>query len=239
MNKQMRFKKVALSALLVSAVAVPTAANAASGAKDVTKKASSVAGASVSLKGVPAAKVTTAATVTAIGWADPLALAKTYAPDTGEDWKSTLDNYYKAAGFSLTVAALADSVPAELIDGVVFAKEISPAKALPIGTIEAGRNLELVVSDDIAAATELASVQPVAAIPASIAARGEVFTLSNAEGASTISFQEPSEADKALFKAQDDLFAAAKTKDATTIKDALAKLLNQYKEQIKVLEAAK
>jgi hypothetical protein len=54
-----------------------------------------------------------------------------------------------------------------------------------------------------------------------------------------ISMEDLSEADKAFFKAQDDLNSAAKSKDATVIKEALANLLDHYKEKIKDLDTAK
>ncbi|MEK3945798.1 hypothetical protein [Paenibacillus sp. FSL H3-0310] len=215
MNQQMLFKKLALSALLVSAVAAPSATNAASGAQDGNTKTTAAAVVTAASKGTIATKVTT------IDWVDPLELAKTYAPNTQEDWKNTLDQYYKVAGFSVT--GLAELVPAELVEGVQLSKEILSTEALPAGYIEAGRNLEVVpVVDD----TQVDS---------------NITTSIKAVDATSIAISIPdlSDADKAFFKAQDDLNSAAKSKDATVIKEALANLLDQYKEKIKELETAK
>ncbi len=73
MNHQMVFKKLALSALLVSAVAAPTAANAANKSMDESPKATASA--------MIASTASQSVTAKAIGfWADPLEMAKTYAP---------------------------------------------------------------------------------------------------------------------------------------------------------------
>lgn len=219
MNQQMIFKKLALSALLVSAVAAPTATNAASGAQDQSGKTTAATVVT------PATKGTIATQVTIFDWVDPLELAKTYAPSTLEDWKKTLDQYYKAAGFSVT--AVSELVPSEQAEGVVFSKNIASAEALPVSYIEAGRNVEVLPNDEKMGSVVSTSIKGVAAIAA--------VEVSEA----TISIQEFSEADKAFFKAQEDLNSAAKTKDATVIKEALAKLLDQYKEKIEAFETAK
>ncbi|MNO60098.1 hypothetical protein D3C76_507010 [compost metagenome] len=214
MNQQMIFKKLALSALLVSAVAAPTAANAASEVKDQSAKSTKAAVVT------PATNGALSVTLTKMDWVDPLELAKTYAPNTLEDWKKTLDQYYKNAGFSVTAAT--ELVPSQLVEGVQFTKEIVSADALPMSYIEVGRSAELVLPEDKKGDSNMTnSIKAVAAT--SIA----------------ISMEDLSEADKAFFKVQDDLNSVAKSKDATVIKEALANLLNQYKEKIKDLETAK
>lgn len=219
MNQQMILKKLALSALLVSAVAAPTAANAASGANDQSAKTTAATVVTSASKG------SISTNVTILDWVDPLELAKTYAPNTLEDWKKTLDQYYKEAGFSIT--AVSELLPSEQAEGAIFSKEILSAESLPVSFIEAGRSVELLPNDKNVESTISTSIKGVAAIAA-------VETTE-----ATISIQELSEADKAFFKAQEDLNSAAKTKDATVIKEALAKLLDQYKEKIEVLETAK
>jgi len=216
MNQQMLFKKLALSALLVSAVAAPSAMNAASGAQDHSAKTTAAAVVT------PAASGSISVKLTNIDWADPLELAKTYAPNTLEDWKKTLDQYYKAAGFSIT--AVSELVPSEQAEEVILSKEILSAEALPVSYIEAGSSLKIELPEDKKVegniSTSIKAVEATAAV----------------ESTST---QEPSEADKAFFKAQNDLNSAAKSKDATAIKEALANLLDQYKEKIKAFESAK
>ncbi|MEK3750905.1 hypothetical protein NYE25_22205 [Paenibacillus sp. FSL E2-8871] len=219
MNQQMIFKKLALSALLVSAVAAPTAVNAASGANDQSAKTTTAAVVT------PANSGSLSASLISFDWVDPLELAKTYAPNTLEDWKKTLDQYYKAAGFSIT--AVSELVPSEQAEGVLLSKEIGSAEALPVSYIEAGRNVEVLPNDKKMESFASTSIKGVAAIAA----------VESTEA--TISIQELSEADKAFFKTQEDLNSAAKTKDSTVIKEALTKLLDQYKEKIKALETSK
>ncbi|KAA1184252.1 hypothetical protein [Paenibacillus sp. B2(2019)] len=219
MNQQMIFKKLALSALLVSAVAAPTAVNAASGANDQSAKTTAAAVVT------PANSGSLSASLISFDWVDPLELAKTYAPNTLEDWKKTLDQYYKAAGFSIT--AVSELVPSEQAEGVQLSKEIGSAEALPVSYIEAGRNVEVLPNDKKMESFASTSIKGVAAIAA----------VESTEA--TISIQELSEADKAFFKAQEDLNSAAKTKDSTVINEALTKLLDQYKEKIKALETSK
>ncbi|CAH1058204.1 hypothetical protein [Paenibacillus pseudetheri] len=219
MNQQMIFKKLALSALLVSAVAAPTAVNAASGASDQSAKTTAAAVVTPATTG----SITTQVAI--LDWADPLELAKTYAPNTLEDWKKTLDQYYKAAGFSIT--AVSELLPSEQAEGAIFSKEILSAESLPVSFIEAGRNVEVLPNDKKMESFVSTSIKGVAAIAAVEATEA------------TISIQEFSEADKAFFKAQEDLNSAAKTKDSTVIKEALTKLLDQYKEKIKALETLK
>lgn len=136
-----------------------------------------------------------------------------------------MDQYYKAAGFSIT--AVSELVPSEQAEGVLLSKEIGSAEALPVSYIEAGRNVEVLPNDKKMESFASTSIKGVAAIAA----------VESTEA--TISIQELSEADKAFFKTQEDLNSAAKTKDSTVIKEALTKLLDQYKEKIKALETSK
>jgi len=216
MNQQMIFKKLALSALLVSAVAAPTAVNAASGANDQSVKTTAAAVVTPATKGSMDTKVTI------LDWTDPLKLAKTYAPNTLEDWKKTLDQYYKAAGFNIT--AVSEVVPSVQADGDKLSKDTVSVESLPVSYIEAGGNLKVELPEDKKLEGDIST---------SIKAVDAIATV---ESTST---QELSEADKAFFKAQNDLNSAAKTKDATVIKEALANLLDQYKEKIKEFETAK
>ncbi|MBY3622300.1 hypothetical protein HGO21_22550 [Acinetobacter sp. CUI P1] len=216
MNQQMIFKKLALSALLVSAVAAPTAVNAASGANDQSAKTTAAAVVTPATKGSMDTKVTI------LDWTDPLELAKTYAPNTLEDWKKTLDQYYKAAGFNIT--AVSEVVPSVQADGDKLSKDTVSVESLPVSYIEAGGNLKVELPEDKKLEGDIST---------SIKAVDAIATV---ESTST---QELSEADKAFFKAQNDLNSAAKSKDATVIKEALANLLDQYKEKIKEFETAK
>lgn len=218
MNHQMVFKKLALSALLVSAVAAPTAANAANKSMDESPKATASA--------MIASTASQSVTAKAIGfWADPLEMAKTYAPNTLEDWKKTLEQYNKLTGLTLSVAV--DSVSIKQGKVVELAKEILSEDSMSVGYIKAGPTLDLsvletmVIEGKLGEGTNVSLIEAVEASPV------------------TISSIEFSEADEAFYKAQDALGEAAKSKDAAAIKGALADLLVQYKEKIKELETAK
>jgi hypothetical protein len=217
MNQQMLFKKLALSALLVSAVAAPAVTNAANGAQEGTAKTTAASGA-----------FTPVSKLAAIDWADPLKLAKTYAPNTLEDWKKALDEYHKAGGFSITTAT---ELVASPVEGVKLSLENLSIESMPAVNIEAGSSAEI---------PGLPEFSEVSTIPGLPVAEGSIPT--SIKGLATVSAApvlELSEADKVFFKAQEDLNSAAKSKDATAIKEALAKLLVQYKEKIKDLETAK
>jgi len=157
--------------------------------------------------------------------ADPLEMAKTYAPNTLEDWKKTLEQYNKLTGLTLSVAV--DSVSIKQGKVVELAKEILSEESMSVGYIEAGPTLDLsvletmVIEGKLGEGTNVSLIEAVEASPV------------------TISSIEFSEADEAFYKAQDALGEAAKSKDAAAIKGALADLLVQYKEKIKELETAK
>jgi len=241
MNQSMIFKKVALSALLVSAVAVPTVTNAASESKEVSLRVLSKTITTTSATNV-LATVTTAAS----SWADPLDLAKTYAPTTLEDWKKTLEQYKKVAGNDLSgiykatkMVSAEPAVSGEAMPFFIDMKkiDIKPGQAFDITSLES------------------AGVEHIAAIPTVIGeANNMSVTLvmdnvkvdqaafektSFVESTMATSSEQMGEGDQAFFKAQIALNDAAKSKDAAAIKEALAKLLVQFKQQIADFETAK
>ncbi|OAB42240.1 hypothetical protein [Paenibacillus glacialis] len=241
MNHQMIFKKLALSAVLVSAVAVPTVTNAASEPKAVSPEASSKTVTTVSGN-----KVLATVTTVASSWANPLELVKTYAPTTLEDWKKTLEQYKKVAGNDLSgiykatkVVSAEPAVSGEAMPFFIDMKkiDIKPGQAFDITSLES------------------AGVEHIAAIPTAIGeANNMSVTLvmdngkadqaafektSFVKSTMATSSEQMSEGDQAFFKAQIALNDAAKSKDAAAIKEALAKLLVQYKQQIADFETAK
>ena len=219
MNHQLVLKKLALSALLVSAVAAPTAANAATKSKDESQKLTASTAALVT-----PANGFTPLSITLSVWAEPLKLAETYAPNTVEDWKKTLEQYKKVSGLSLSIAA--EKVASQ--EGKVeLRKVILSEDSRSVSYIEAGQNLDVSLVET--KKVEGKGVEDT--ITTSIEA-----VEASADGISSI---ELSEIDPVFLKAQEALNDATKSKDATAIKGALADLLVQYKEKIEELERAK
>jgi len=224
MNQSMIFKKVALSALLVSAVAAPTVTNAASEPKEVSPKVFS--------KTITTASATNAlATVTTVAsiWANPLELAGTYAPTTLEDWKKTLEQYKKVVGETNSVQYSIDMDKAG----------IKPDQAFEIATLDP-MAVEI-ISSTPAVAGETHNMEYSIDMDKAGIKFDEAFVI-NISGATALESTMAlpiSEADQAFFEAQFALDDAAKSKDAAVIKEALAKLLIQYKQQIAEFTTAK
>ncbi|OAB27056.1 hypothetical protein PMSD_24070 [Paenibacillus macquariensis subsp. defensor] len=272
MNHQMIFKKLALSAVLVSAVAVPTVTNAASEPKAVSPEATSKTVTTVSGN-----KVLATGTTVASSWANPLELVKTYAPTTLEDWKKTLEQYKKVAGNDLSgiykATKMVSAEPAVSGEAMPFfidmeKIDIDPDQAFEITSLEpavSGEAMPFFIdmkkidikpgqAFDITS-LESSGVEHIAAIPTAIGeANNMSVTLvmdngkadqaafektSFVKSTMATSSEQMSEGDQAFFKAQIALNDAAKSKDAAAIKEALAKLLVQYKQQIADFETAK
>ncbi|MEC0090497.1 hypothetical protein [Paenibacillus macquariensis] len=221
MNQSMIFKKVALSALLVSAVAVPTVTNAASEPKEVSPKVLSK-----TITTAPAVTNVLATTTTvASSWANPLDLAKTYAPTTLEDWKKTLEQYKKVVGETSNVQYSIDSIDMDKA-GIKFDKAFEIANLDPAAV--------KIISATPAVAGDTNNMQYTIDMDKAGIKFDEAFEI-NISGTTALDSTMAlpiSEADQAFFKAQFALDDAAKSKDAAAIKEALAKLLVEYKQQI-------
>jgi hypothetical protein len=211
MNHQLIFKKLALSALLVSAVAAPTVTNAASEPKTVSPEVLS------KVDTTPAANVL-ATTFIMSSWANPLELVTAYSPNTLEDWKKTLEQYKKVAGEPNNMLSFIEMDKANIEPDQAFEINIDDAKAVE------GMIATSIIA--VEAKSMLASTDSEDMIISGVASGDGVL--------------EPfSEADQAFFKAQIALNDVAKSKDAVAIKEALAELLVQYKQQIADFETAK
>ncbi|AJS60875.1 hypothetical protein [Paenibacillus sp. IHBB 10380] len=201
MNHQLIFKKLALSALLVSAIAAPTVTNAASEPKTVSPEALS------KVVTTPAANVLTTTFIMS-SWANPLELVTTYSPNSLEDWQKTLEQYKKVA---------------EETNNMPFFIEMDKAN------IELDQAFEINIDDAMDVESTIAT--------SIIAVEGDVIISGIASETGVLGHF--SEADQAFFKAQIALNDASKSKDAIAIKEALAELLVQYKQQIADFETAK
>jgi hypothetical protein len=128
MNHSLKFKNVALSALLLSAIAAPVSANAADTGSKKQETGSAVLTNALSDK-VPAFSAVLSSV------SNPIELAKKYAPDTVSDWEQTLDQYKKASGITLngsvapgTLSATVVAVPAKDFDQDNLKQAIKNAK---------------------------------------------------------------------------------------------------------------
>lgn len=236
MNHQMIFKKLALSALLVSAVAAPTVTNAATGT-DVPKEVSPTLMNVASLSKVVSSKelsqmdsISATLTTVASSWTNPLEMAQIYAPHTLKEWEKTLEQYKAVVGET--------SLP-YVIDMNLAGIDFDEAFTLNIGEMMA---VESTVATPFVAGEandmsfainmEMADIE-----------LDEAFEL-NIEGMMTVGSTlakavQISEVAPPFIKAQIALDDAAKSKDTVAIKEALAKLLVEYKQQIAEFETAK
>ncbi|MGG4094035.1 hypothetical protein [Paenibacillus lautus] len=238
--KHKLFGKLALSAALLGSAALPVHASGADTPSDVPNQT----GKSAPLK--------TTATISILP--NPLELAEKYAPETVQDWKETLEKYGKLAGaegtffFSDATTAVAGEMKPVVAEGefeVSVAMKTSPAKDIQ----------ELIDSGDIKEfkATQIKDViTPLEGITLERAEMvnaesGEVkYDVIQGEAASFAAVKisdaaslevKINDEDLAFIHARIDLFKAVDSKDSDSIKKALTKLLDQYKEQIAKLEA--
>lgn len=233
--KHKLFGKLALSAALLGTAAVPVHASGADTTGDVTNQ---------TVKGVHTKAITTINSVPS-----PLELAEKYAPETVQDWKETLEKYGKLAG--------------DEGKGVFYfseAKSLSPTEGeREPGPTEGGMNVSIAVAatpavnaEDMKDIKEIKEFQEIKIKGALTPIEGgaiEVAELVKSDSGeiqhdvvqdevASVQAVKLSDEDLAFIHARIDLFKAVDSKDSDAIKDALAKLLDQYKEQITKLEAA-
>lgn len=240
MNHNLLLKKIALSTMLLSVAAVPAFANAA----EVQKK--DLSGATpVTITKAAAARPGNAIFVSV--FPNLPELAKTYAPDTEQDWKDTLAKYEKITGIKIinpTTLTRAISVTGK-IDHL--------AETLPMGTVaagEAGINstaLTIVSIEDLPADLEM--VEAVEAVKAmDVIGAVDAVTVDAVKGtaavkvglnATSAAVYTLSSEDTAFLDAQSGLLKAVEAKNSAAIKESLAGLLKEYKQLITKLEAAK
>ncbi|MBM7567627.1 hypothetical protein [Paenibacillus sacheonensis] len=129
--------KIAAAALMLSAIASPMAANAATVATAPLSKAYTAA-LTAAGEGGPALAVSASAAKEAvrISLSDPLALAKQYAPDTVPAWEQTLAAYDKLRKDTLTFTAIS---PAKGAGDAIFKVDgVDAGKAVTVTAPEGG-----------------------------------------------------------------------------------------------------
>lgn len=239
--KHKLFGKLALSAALLGTAAVPVHASGA----DTSD---------VPIQPGKSAPIQAATTISILP--NPLELAERYAPETVQDWKETLEKYGKLAGaegtffFSEAAAVDGDNGDAQPVTGdgefgITIAVEATPAidinespgsgdikefKAIQIKEFTPLEGTAIEVAE--AVKTDVGIVKH--DVIHSEAAGMEAVKLSDAANLEGVKI---SDEDLAFIHARIDLFKAVGSKDSDAIKEALAKLLDQYKEQIAKLEA--
>ncbi|MFC3746010.1 hypothetical protein [Paenibacillus sp. GCM10012306] len=237
MNYSLKFKNVALSALLISAISVPVIANADSAAtlKDTRNVTSNV----------QPLKATTAA----FTMANPLELAKKYAPETVSEWEAVLEKYKEVLPMAILVDASSSQTGSE-IPALPALKEGEAVR----GTLKNldGVKIELPAKSETTKSNQTAAASPKTSeaekrtwtgvtIPAQATDLGEMKVIGNLEGVPAekavkldAAFPVVAIENNAFFNAQINLNDAVATKDAAKIKNALAELLKQYKAEVKV-----
>lgn len=214
MNHKQIMKRLAFSTLLLSAVASPVIANAAD---DTQAKKISTPAISVQKDG----KTTAGIEMTV--FSNPLELAKQYAPETVKDWKATLDKFEKLAASKS--AKVTESMSATITDHSGPVSELKSEIVVnengfegpPAGAIQMEKvDLTEMKKDNGKSSDELQEKV------------GQVDSTTHIGGI-----------DEPFLKAKIELNNAAKANDVSLIKQSLAKLLDQYKQQIKAFEAEK
>ena len=229
MKNTTMFKRIAMSTMLISAIAAPAFANAASNPMADVLPAATIKTDKVA-KLVPALKT--------IQFADPLEAARLYAPETLEDWKVTLDKYNKQNKISelRTISLvdakgtikLSDNVANEIkvVDSVKATtanvsmekielgqfeiKPLSPTDSVPSSNVSITLSKDIKGSAIFNKATRLDSIK--------------LNTASTAVVSATDS--------SPIFSGQVALSKALESKDAATIKPVLADLLQAYKDEV-------
>jgi len=229
MKNTTMFKRIAMSTMLISAIAAPAFANAASNPMADVLPAATIKTDKVA-KLVPALKT--------IQFADPLEAARLYAPETLEDWKVTLDKYNKQNKISelRTISLvdakgtikLSDNVANEIkvVDSVKATtanvsmekielgqfeiKPLSPTDSVPSSNVSITLSKDIKGSAIFNKATRLDSIK--------------LNTASTAVVSATDS--------SPIFSGQVALSKALESKDAATINPVLADLLQAYKDEV-------
>ncbi len=231
--KNKLFGKLALSAALLGTAAVPVHASGTD-TSDVPKQPG---------KSAPIQAATTISILP-----NPLELAERYAPETVQDWKETLEKYGKLAG--------------DEDKGVFYVSEatsLSPIEGeREPGPTEGGMKVSIAVAatpavnakdmKDIKEIKDTKEFQEIKIKGALTPIEGGVIEVAERvksdsgdvvqDEVASVQAVKLSDEDLAFIHARIELFKAVDSKDSDAIKEALAKLLDQYKEQITKLEAA-
>ncbi|SEN84648.1 MULTISPECIES: hypothetical protein [unclassified Paenibacillus] len=252
MNYSFKFRNVALSALLLTAISAPIVANA-----DSAANANAVTNGTATLKEAKSA-------IAAFTLANPVELAKKYAPETVSEWKKTLARYNKLLSQNSTSQVMATLVAVD-VDSNEWKKVSENAKPGEIKEMQALKveegklpSVESVKAEKIPNSENLNTLsfsittnssdlkgfvenaEPGVAIalsPLNLDEKTTGTTSAVIADAQSLQFSGTTAA-SAFFSAQANLNKAVTAKDEAAIKTSLADLLKQYKAQIAELEAA-
>jgi hypothetical protein len=208
MNYSFKFRNVALSALLLTAISAPIVANA-----DSATNTNAVTNGTATLKEAKSA-------IAAFTLANPVELAKKYAPETVNEWEKTLARYNKLLSQNSTSQVMATLVAVD-VDSDEWKKVSENAKPGEIKEMQA-----LKVEEGKLTLVEGVKAEKTTGTTSAVIADAESLQFSGTTAAS------------AFFSAQSNLNKAVTAKDEAAIKTSLADLLKQYKAQIAELEAA-
>lgn len=252
MNYSFKFRNVALSALLLTAISAPIVANA-----DSAANTNAVTNGAATLKDAKPA-------IAAFTLANPVELAKKYAPETVNEWEKTLARYNKLLSQNSTSQVMATLVAVD-VDSDEWKKVSENAKPGEIKEmqtlkVEEGKltsvegvkaeklpdseNLNTLSfsittnSSDLKGLVENAeSGVAIALSPLNLDEKTTGTTSVVIANSESLQFSGTTAA-SAFFSAQSNLNKAVTAKDEAAIKTSLADLLKQYKAQITELEAA-
>ncbi|WP_405152735.1 hypothetical protein [Paenibacillus sp. FSL K6-0108] len=255
MNYSLKFRNVALSALLLTAISAPIVANA-----DSPANANAVSNGTATLKEAKSA-------IAAFTLANPVELAKKYAPETVSEWEKTLARYNKLLSQNSTSQVMATLVavdvdsdewkkvsenakPGEIKEMQALKVEegkltsiegVKAVKAEQLPHSESKNTLSFSIttnSSDLKGLAENAeSGVAIALSPLNLDEKTTGVTNVVIANAESLQFSGTTAA-SAFFSAQSNLNKAVTAKDEAAIKTSLADLLKQYKAQIAELEAA-
>ncbi|MFF2908273.1 hypothetical protein [Paenibacillus sp. NPDC057934] len=248
MNYSLKFRNVALSALLLTAISAPIVANADSDAKE-----NAVKNGTATLKEVKSS-------VAAFTTANPVDLAKKYSPDTVKDWEKTLANYNKLLSQTSTTDGIATLVAVD-VDPDQLQKAIENAKPGEASKVEGSKlnSIEGVKADKLPNSEEkntltfsksfssaelqklIENAKPgeaIAVSPVKLDEKASGITSAVIANAEAYQLNDATTATNAFFSAQLKLNDAVTSKDTAAIKSSLAELLEQYKTKITELKAA-
>ncbi|RAI98118.1 hypothetical protein DET54_104174 [Paenibacillus pabuli] len=252
MNYSFKFRNVALSALLLTAISAPIVANA-----DSAANTNAVTNGAATLKDAKPA-------IAAFTLANPVELAKKYAPETVSEWEKTLARYNKLLSQNSTSQVMATLVavdvdsdewkkvsenakPGEIKE--MQALKVEEGKLTPVESVKAEKlpdsenknTLSFSIttsSSDLKGFVENAeSGVAIALSPLNLDEKTTGTTSAVIANAESLQFSGTTAA-SAFFSAQSNLNKAVTAKDEAAIKTSLADLLKQYKAQIAELEAA-
>ncbi|WP_042168485.1 hypothetical protein [Paenibacillus gorillae] len=242
MNHKTIISRVALSALIMSSIAGAAIANAATG----NDKPVNVTGSYVASQDIKFDSTKTLSVVNS--FTNPLELAKKYAPETENDWKSILAAYDKAISKRFANVPTGVATPVEGADVSLQVAEAVDIKDIDFSQVKVLDAKDLKAVGDIKLAGEVAVTTAAADGKAGIGKfiEGEAIDADklaelSKDGAIELApvgpSLEASDSDMSFIRAEIALAKAVESKDEAVIKESLAKLYEQYKLQIEQWEA--